>query len=635
MPLSCVGPQVQPLERMFSLAFALALLTSCDEIMGVPPQDEVMPRAPSAFSRAAYDLNTLTLEWRDDSTVEDGYVLDVSTEPATNNYAPPVILPKDSSRYSWDDPPGGQYRLCAFNGILRSECLFACLHYQDEDKDGFGVDVRLTEGPCPEGDGLVLKPGDCDDGDARRFPGNKEACEGIDNDCDGAVDEDFPGLGTACPFGTGTCARTGVKVCGPDATGSRCEAALSPPGPCAVGVGECARTGLAVCSPEGIQIWCDAMAGAPTPETCDLKDNDCDGEVDESKVCGLPVVARLPSARDGLSCAEVGGRIYCFGGCCFGWHYISAVVEFDPATYDVDTMSAKMPSGRDLSSCAASKGKIYCLGGLRRDEIIEFDPPADSVSVMSAKLPSPRGNFSCVPAGGMIYCLGGEGNGEVLEQITEFDPDANTVVSEVARLPVRRFAASCAPAIGKIYCFGGTTNGFDPLDQIVEFDPLVNSVAVRSANLPTPQLGLACAVADGRIFCFGGLGKGGESDRIVVYDPVADRVELKTRRLPSARDRFSCVGVNGRIYCFGGSHGYTLLDEVVEYDPREPALVSNRGAATPGPSAAIGSAREGADDAASSPFDSLGFGCSAVPPGSDPAARQRGRFPNPHDHGRD
>ena len=33
---------------------------------------------------------------------------------------------------------------------------------------------------------------DCDDTDAVRFPGSPEVCDGVDNDCDGAVDEAFP-----------------------------------------------------------------------------------------------------------------------------------------------------------------------------------------------------------------------------------------------------------------------------------------------------------------------------------------------------------------------------------------------------------------------------------------------------------
>ena len=40
-----------------------------------------------------------------------------------------------------------------------------------------------------DGDGVVASE-DCDDSDAAAFPGNVEACDNVDNDCDGEVDED-------------------------------------------------------------------------------------------------------------------------------------------------------------------------------------------------------------------------------------------------------------------------------------------------------------------------------------------------------------------------------------------------------------------------------------------------------------
>ncbi len=58
-------------------------------------------------------------------------------------------------------------------------------YYVDEDGDGFGVaEVRACELP----DGAALQAGDCDDGAATVKPGGAEVCDGVDNDCDGAVD---------------------------------------------------------------------------------------------------------------------------------------------------------------------------------------------------------------------------------------------------------------------------------------------------------------------------------------------------------------------------------------------------------------------------------------------------------------
>ena len=43
-----------------------------------------------------------------------------------------------------------------------------------------------------DGDGFSVEDGDCDDHNAERFPGNSEACNGTDNDCDGEVDAPSP-----------------------------------------------------------------------------------------------------------------------------------------------------------------------------------------------------------------------------------------------------------------------------------------------------------------------------------------------------------------------------------------------------------------------------------------------------------
>jgi len=68
--------------------------------------------------------------------------------------------------------------------------------YRDFDGDGYGQDATVVL-RCPVPAGFVINGGDCNDADPAIHPGRTETCgNGIDEDCDGSVDE-FCGA----PFG--------------------------------------------------------------------------------------------------------------------------------------------------------------------------------------------------------------------------------------------------------------------------------------------------------------------------------------------------------------------------------------------------------------------------------------------------
>lgn len=66
----------------------------------------------------------------------------------------------------------------------------ASTFYQDADGDGYG-DPTAPATVCDSSEGLVSNADDCNDAESSAYPGATESCDGVDNNCDGQVDENL------------------------------------------------------------------------------------------------------------------------------------------------------------------------------------------------------------------------------------------------------------------------------------------------------------------------------------------------------------------------------------------------------------------------------------------------------------
>ncbi len=128
--------------------------------------------------------------------------------------------------------------------------------FLDADGDGYG-DPAETLASCTALDGYVNNGLDCDDGRTLVGPGATEVCDGLDQDCDGQIDEGAPLAPSWFPDGDGD------------------------------GFGRQGSTPVTVCQAPDGHVDNDADCDDSEPEVhpgaedpCDGRDSDCDGIVE-------------------------------------------------------------------------------------------------------------------------------------------------------------------------------------------------------------------------------------------------------------------------------------------------------------------------------------------------------------------
>ncbi|MBM4397429.1 MAG: putative metal-binding motif-containing protein, partial [Deltaproteobacteria bacterium] len=178
------------------------------------------------------------------------------------------------------------------DGLTDPDGTDGCIDWHlDGDGDGYGTGdtaPRCRCGPDVAAGFVARTAGDCDDADPAAHPGATEACWGGDEDCDGKLDE--PGA-TGCEDRYRDSDDDGYGAVGD----SLCLCAVAPP----------------YVAPQGNDCD-DTLAGIhpSAPETCDGRDEDCDGETDEGTAGGACATANewgtcpgeLACTDDGIAC---------------------------------------------------------------------------------------------------------------------------------------------------------------------------------------------------------------------------------------------------------------------------------------------------------------------------------------------
>lgn len=294
--------------------------------------------------------------------------------------------------------------------------------------------------------------------------------------------------------------------------------------------------------------------------------------VDQSNPGTWTALAPMPTPRQEVAVAALGGRVWVIGGFGATGEPMSTVEVYDPAANQWEA-GPSLPVPTHHGAAAVVDGRLFVIGGYAGGRILwsasqavyEYDAPRNAWSTR-APMPTARGALAVAALGGRIHALGG-GAEQVTNAHEVYDPASNRWTAANA-MPTARDHLAAVAFQGRIWALGGRTGFMGTQFPNVEiYDPAADAWRT-GLPLPDGRGGLAAAALPDRVLVFGGEAPLKIFNATEMYEVTGSRWIAKAP-MPTARHGVGAAVIDGRVYVPGGGRrpGLAATDVNEVYAP--------------------------------------------------------------------